>query len=72
MTGDNAALSGGAIDMYLKHREIFDHVVFYEDIIAEPERITQGLFDTLGIKGEDSVKTALKALEKHSQVRHWG
>ena len=69
MTGDNAALSGAAIDCYLKNKDIYDHVVFYEDIIADPVEIAGGLFEALGIRGEGMVERAITALEAHSQVR---
>jgi hypothetical protein len=56
---------------YLKHKEMYDYVVFFEDVVADSESECKRLFDFLGI-GHEHVPKALDALKEDSQQGTFG
>ncbi len=61
----------GQLTDYLRHRELFDMVVFFEDVIADPEKECKRLFKYLDIP-MNRVPAALEALKEDSQQGTFG
>ncbi len=61
----------GQMADYIKHRDEYDVVVFYEDLVAEPQVTCRRLFEATGTPPE-YVPRAIKALERDSQEGQFG
>ncbi len=68
---DCAYVYGGALDFYLRHRDVYECCVLFEDLMEDLEGETRRLFGALGIPG-DQVPAALTAVEEHSQGHIFG
>ena len=56
---------------FLRNRDKYDLIVFYEDILAEPENVCRNLLEVCGISS-DHVPKALEALKSDSQKGTFG
>ncbi len=61
---------------YVQHKECYDDIIIYDDLLEDPKGRTVKLFTKLGMikdgDNEELVDLALKALDKDSQMKFFG
>ena len=68
---DTTELNSLQIEDYLKHKDEYDAVIFYEDIVSDAESVCKKLFD-LSNTDYKYVPQALEALKTDSQKGTFG
>ena len=56
---------------YQRHKDIYQHAILFEDVIADPEREIKKIFDLMDI-GHEHVPGALESLKEDSQRGTFG
>ena len=56
---------------YQRHKDIYQHTILFEDVIADPEREIKKIFDLMDI-GHEHVPGALESLKEDSQRGTFG